>query len=139
MFDEPHSQGPQPSDLRYRLLHLSDEKSTDEDNESQLSGQQTYVGCVLFRPWTLMVILLMVLITNLILLSTSALNIVASRSSTYNHESTIHTSFSQDRAFQSLDHSYDNMWEALSLNKTSAGLIHNADIGVNAGNGAIAM
>ena len=139
MFDEPLSQGPQASDLRYRLLQLSDEKSTGEEDDSQLGRQQTYVGCVLFRPWTAMVILLMVLITNLILLSTSALNIVASHASTYNHERRIHTSFSQDRAFQSLDHAYDNMWDALSLNKTSAGLIHDADIGVNAGNGAIAM
>jgi hypothetical protein len=139
MYDEPISQGPQASDLRYRLLQHSDEKSTEEEGEFQLGRQQTYVGCVLFRPWTVMVILLMVLITNLILLSTSALNTVASHSSTYNHESTIHTSFSQDRAFQSLDHAYDNMWEALSLNKTSAGLIHDADIGVNAGIGAIAM
>jgi len=139
MFGEPLSQGPQANDLRYRLLQLSDEKSTAEEEESQLGGHQTYVGSVLFRPWTAIVILLMVLITNLILLSTSVLNIVGSNTSTYNHENTIHTSFNQDRALQSLDHAYDNMWEALSLNKTSAGLIRVADSGVNAGNGAIAM
>ncbi len=139
MFDEPLSQGPQANDLRYRLLQLSDEKSTVEEDESQLGGQQTYVGCVLFRPWAAIVMLLMVLITNLILLSTSVLNIAASNASIYNHDGTIHTSFNQDRALQSLDHAYDNMWEALSLNKTSAGLIHDADSGVNAGNGAIAM
>lgn len=139
MFGEPLSQGPQADDLRYRLLQLSDEKSTMDEDESQLGGQQKYVGCVLFRPWTTIVMLLMVLITNLILLSTSVLNISVANAPTYNHENTIHTSFNQDRALQSLDHAYDNMWEALSLNKTSAGLIHDAGSGVNAGNGAIAM
>jgi hypothetical protein len=139
MFEDTLSQGPQARELHYRLLQLSDEKSAEAEDGSYVDGQQTYAGCALFHPRTVVIILLMVLITNLVLVSTSVAELFASHGSTHNREGTIHTSFSQDRALQSLDHAYDDVWETLSLNKTSAGLIHDADSGVNAGNGAIAM
>lgn len=72
-------------------------------------------------------------------MSTSVAELLAPHGSTHNHEGTIHTSFSQDRTLQSLDHAYDDVWDSLSLNKTSAGLIHDTATGVNAGNRVIAM
>lgn len=129
-----------PTEASYRLLQSSDEKSLEAKNELQVDGPHTYIGYVLLHPGTNIVLLLMIFITNLILVSMSIIPLGStSHIPTHNSESTIHTSFSQDRALQSLDHAYDDMWGALSLNKTSAGLIYTSDNGANEGNGAIGM
>jgi hypothetical protein len=126
--------------MTYRLLEPSEKMLLEAEDEVQADFRRTYIGLVLFHPGTSFVILLMIFATNLVLLSMPiVLPGSTSHISTHNNERIIHTSFSQDRALQSLDHTYDNMWGALSLNKTSAGLIYTSDNGVHTGNGAIAM
>jgi hypothetical protein len=140
MAEESLSPAPWSTKVTYRLLEPSEKMPSEAEDEVRANCQQTRIGYALFHPGTNFFILLMIFITNLVLLSMSIITPSStSHPSTHNSKGIIHTSFSQDRALQSLDHAYDDMWGALSLNKTSAGLIHTSNNGVHTGNGAIGM
>jgi hypothetical protein len=127
--------------MSYRLLsqESSDEKSSEPEAGHEMNNQLTHIGYILLHPGTKITILLIILILNLLILPISILQL-GSRSCVSNHnaDNTIHTTLAQDRGLQSLDHAYDDLWAALSLNKTSAGLIYVSD-GVNKGKGSISM
>lgn len=130
------------TNMSYRLLRRdsSDEKSSEPETRHQLDNQLTSIGYVLLHPGTKITMLFTILILSLLNLPLSIIQL-DSRScvSKHNAENTIATTFTQDRAFQSLDHSYDDLWAALSLNKTSGGVIHVSDDGINKGKGSISM
>jgi hypothetical protein len=129
------------TNMSYRLLsqESSNEKVSEPEAGHPTNNQITHIGYILLHPGTKITILLIILVLNLLILPISILQLGSSSCvSKHNADNTIHTTLAQDRALQSLDHSYDNLWAELSLNKTSAGEIYVSN-GVNKGKGSISM
>lgn len=89
------------------------------------------------HPGARVAILIAILLVNLSILYTS-LRRPGSFFSKQDADRTVPTMFSQNQAFQSLDHKYDDIWAALSLNKTNGGVINRSD-GLGREQGAISM
>lgn len=129
----------------HRLLSQdsSDEKSSEQEIDHGLNNHSTHIGRFPLHPHTEITILLVILMLNLFILPVSILQL-GSRSCVPKPDAggTVVATFEQDRAFQSLDHLYDNAWASLSLNKSSAGLIKVPGDGINEdseGKGTISM
>ncbi|OJJ96907.1 hypothetical protein ASPACDRAFT_1890748, partial [Aspergillus aculeatus ATCC 16872] len=123
--------------MSYRRLlsgEFSDEKS------GHLNNQSTFIAHVLLHPITKITILLVILILSLFNLPISIIQLdsrsCVSKAST---EDTVPTIFTQDKQFQSLDHSFDHLWSELSMNKTTAGLIYTGKKGNRKEQGGISM
>ena len=132
--------------MSYRLLLSKDllgQNSSDSEDE-HVNNSQTQAGCLLLYPRTAALIQFTVLVLNLLILLLSILQL-ESIPFTSNHIAELNpisTTFEQNRAFQSLDHAYDGVWAALSLNKTTAGQIRvsGSEIdGLDGGIGSISM
>ncbi|PYH49296.1 uncharacterized protein BP01DRAFT_378865 [Aspergillus saccharolyticus JOP 1030-1] len=126
----------------YRLLSRdsSSEKSPDPETGHQMSNRLSFVTYYLLHPSTQITILLMILFLSLLNLPMSIKQL--DRSSCVaksDAEDTFATTFTQDKAFQSLDHAYDHLWADLSLNKSTGGLIYLSKGGNKWDQGGISM
>lgn len=113
--------------MSYRLLLSKDSlgKNSSESEDEPVNDSQARPGCLLLYTRTAALIQFTVLLLNLLILLLLILQL-ESTPSTSNHIAelnSISTTFEQNKAFQSLDHAYDGVWAALSLNKTTAGEI----------------
>lgn len=109
-----------------RLLSkdLSNQSSSDSEDE-HVNSSLTQPPSLLLRPQSRAVIQFTVLALNLLILLLLILQFEL-RLSIPHHGTTLRsvsTTFDQNRAFQSLDHVYDEVWAAILLNRTSAGMI----------------
>ncbi|RAL12837.1 uncharacterized protein BO97DRAFT_450834 [Aspergillus homomorphus CBS 101889] len=128
--------------MSYRLLSRqpSEEKSPEPETGHQMDNHSTFIAHFLLHPTTKVTILLIILILSLLNLPLTMIQL-DSRScvATHNTEDTFATTFTQDKAFQSLDHSYDQLWADLSLNKSTGGLIYISEDGNKEKQGGISM
>lgn len=125
--------------MSYR--RLSQDGSLSELEAEFEIKKHSSIGSIIQNPGCQVAVLLTILIVALLILPISILQIVsAAHLSTYKHDSnTVYMQFAQDKAFQSLDRAYDKEWEALTINKTSGGLIYIPKDGINQDKAIISM